>query len=63
MSSILDRLVVGTLPFVPKAVVGRFARRYVAGETLEDAVRTVRELAAEGAMATIDVLGESVTRR
>ena len=63
MSSILDRLVVGTLPFVPKPVVGRFARRYVAGETLDDAVRTVRELASEGAMATIDVLGESVTRR
>ncbi len=63
MSSLFDRLVVGTLPFVPKALVHRFARRYVAGETLEDAVRTVRELSAEGAMATIDVLGESVTRR
>lgn len=63
MSSIFDRLVVGTLPFVPKPVVRAVARRYVAGETLEDAVRTVRELEAEGAMATIDVLGEAVTRR
>jgi proline dehydrogenase len=63
MSSLLDRLVVGTLPLVPKAFVGRFARRYVAGETLDDAVRVVRALEAEGAMATIDVLGESVTRR
>ena len=63
MSSLFDRLVVGTLPFIPKTVVRRFARRYVAGETLDDAVRTVRELSAEGAMATIDVLGESVTRR
>ena len=63
MSSLFDRLVVGTLPFVPKPVVRRFARRYVAGETLDDAVRTVRELSAEGAMATVDVLGESVTRR
>ena len=63
MSSLFDRLVVGTLPLVPKPVVYRFARRYVAGPTLEDAVRTVRELAAEGAMSTIDVLGEAVTRR
>lgn len=63
MSSLFDRLVVGTLPFVPRAVVRRFARRYVAGETLDDAVRTVRELSTEGAMATIDLLGESVTRR
>lgn len=63
MSSLFDRLVVGTLPLVPKAVVYRFARRYVAGPTLDDAVRTVRELEAEGAIATIDVLGEAVTRR
>lgn len=63
MSSILDRLVVSTLPIVPKPVVRLFAKRYVAGETLDDAVRTVRELEAEGAMATVDVLGESVTRK
>ena len=63
MSSLFDRLVVGTLPFVPKTIVRSFAHRYVAGETLDDAVRTVRELSAEGAMATVDVLGESVTRR
>lgn len=63
MSSLFDRLVVGTLPLVPRAVVRKFAHRYVAGETVEDAVRTVRSLEAEGAMSTIDVLGESVTRR
>lgn len=61
MSSLFDRLVVGTLPLVPSTFVHRFARRYVAGPTLDDAVRCVRELEAEGAMATIDVLGESVT--
>lgn len=63
MSSLIDRLVVGTLPLVPRPVVFRFARRYIAGLTLDDAVRTVRELEAEGAMSTIDVLGEAVTRR
>jgi len=63
MSSLLDRLVVAALPAVPKPLVYRFARRYVAGPSLEDAVRTVRELEAEGAMSTIDVLGEAVTRR
>ncbi len=51
------------LPLVPKFVVGAVARRYVAGETLEDAVRTIRELNAEGAMATVDVLGEEVQER
>ncbi len=63
MSSIFDRLVVSTLPLVPKALVKRVASRYVAGETLESALETVRALAAEGAMGTMDVLGESVTHR
>ena len=62
MPSLFDRLVVASLPMVPKPVVRRFASRYVAGESLEDALSTVRQLAAEGAMSTIDVLGESVTR-
>jgi proline dehydrogenase len=40
-----------------------FARRYVAGETLENAVATVQRLAKEGCCATLDVLGESVENR
>jgi proline dehydrogenase len=43
--------------------VKRVASRYVAGETLDDALATVRALGAEGAMATLDILGESVTRK
>lgn len=58
--SLFDRLVVTTLPFVPKFVVGRVASRYVAGETLDDAVRVIRGLNAQGAMATVDLLGEEV---
>jgi len=45
---------------VPKTIVGRVARRYVAGETLDDAVRTLRSVNEEGAMGTVDVLGEEV---
>ncbi len=61
--SIFDSMVRHGLPLVPRFVVGTVARRYVAGETLEDAVRTIRELNAEGAMATVDVLGEEVRER
>lgn len=58
--SLFDRLVVGTLPVVPKFIVGKVASRYVAGETLDDAVATIRQLNAEGAMCTVDLLGEEV---
>ncbi len=39
----------------------RFASRFVAGETIEDAGRAGRELNAQGITATMDLLGESVT--
>jgi len=61
--SVFNRMLVTTMPLVPKAIVGRVASRYVAGETLDDAVRTVRTLNSQGAMATIDVLGEEVHER
>ena len=38
-----------------------FARRFVAGETLEDALAAVRALNARGISASLDELGESVT--
>ena len=61
--STFNRLLVTGLPAVPKPIVGRVASRYVAGETLADAVRVVRNLNQQGAMATIDLLGEEVQER
>jgi proline dehydrogenase len=57
---LLNKLVVATIPFVPRAVVRQFANRYIAGETLEEAVSCVKQLQSEGACATLDVLGEDV---
>lgn len=56
-------LIIKGLPLVPKAIVRRVASRYVAGETLDDALATVAKLAEEGAVATLDLLGEEVTER
>lgn len=39
----------------------RFASRFVAGETIEEGVAAVGELAGRGITATLDLLGESVT--
>jgi proline dehydrogenase len=57
---LLDRALVRVLPAVPKPVVQLFSSRYIAGSTLDDAVRVVRRLNAEGMSATIDVLGEEI---
>ena len=61
--SVFDSLVRATLPITPKPMVHFFARRYVAGSRLEDAIATVQKLAQQGCCSTVDVLGEAVTGR
>jgi proline dehydrogenase len=39
----------------------KFASRFVAGETIDEAVTAARELAQRGVTASLDLLGESVT--
>jgi proline dehydrogenase len=58
--SLVDSAIVRLLPAVPKPVVRRISGRYIAGEELDDALRIVRRLNAEGKLATIDVLGEEI---
>ena len=50
------------MPLVPKFIVGRVARRYVAGTSRDDAIRMLRSLNQQGAMTTVDVLGEEVSK-
>jgi proline dehydrogenase len=61
--NLLDKLTVWTLPLVPKFLVRRVSNRYIAGPTLDDAVRVVRNLNQEGCCATLDVLGEHITKK
>ena len=58
---LVDSAIVRLLPAVPKQVVRRISEHYIAGEELDDALRVVLELNAEGKLATLDVLGEEVT--
>ena len=57
----LNQMVVGALGFVPTGILWRFARRYVAGVSLKEAIGAVRELNRQGLLATLDILGEHVT--
>lgn len=60
---ILDRAIANSVPFIPLPLVRRVSRRYMAGESLEEAVGTVRGLHEQGCVATLDVLGESTKDR
>jgi proline dehydrogenase len=61
--ALLDRAIVRVLPAVPRPVVKKLSRRYIAGSTLVEACRVVSGLNEEGKIATIDVLGEEITGR
>ena len=56
---ILDKTIANSVAVIPRPVVRRISRRYIAGDTLEEAVAVVRDLNAKGCVATIDLLGES----
>jgi proline dehydrogenase len=56
---IVDRAIANSVPVIPRPIVKRISSRYIAGDTLEDAISTVRELNGRGCVATIDLLGES----
>jgi proline dehydrogenase len=57
---ILNKLITTALPFIPKAIVGQVAKRYIAGTRMADGIRVVKGLNAHGMMATTDLLGEAV---
>jgi proline dehydrogenase len=59
--SLMDKAVGLALPAVPKPIVGFFSKRYIAGASRDDAFRVVRELERDGAMATLDILGEFIS--
>ena len=58
---LLDRAIVRLLPAVPKSLVRRLSSRYIAGPSIDDAVRVVERLNVKGKLATVDVLGEEIT--
>lgn len=61
--NILNQLIVSIVQMMPKNIVGFFSKKYIAGETLEDGIRVVKQLNAKGIYATMDVLGEAVKNK
>ncbi|MEO0180134.1 MAG: proline dehydrogenase family protein [candidate division WOR-3 bacterium] len=57
----INSLIISCLRITPKPILFLFARRYIAGPDLSDAVRVIKELNARGILATVDLLGESLT--
>jgi proline dehydrogenase len=61
--ALFHRLLVAFLPFIPKPIVSIFSKPYIAGAYIEDAMRIIRRLNKNGAMATVDILGEEISSK
>ena len=59
----IHNLIVETVKIMPKSLVYLFAKKYIAGKTLLNGVKVARELNSKGILATMDVLGESVSKK
>jgi len=61
--SLFDKLIAASIPLVPMPVVRRIAAPYIAGETLEEQVATIRDINAQGFKVASAILGEFVTQK
>ncbi|MEZ4822418.1 MAG: proline dehydrogenase family protein [Ignavibacteria bacterium] len=61
--NLLNKVIVPAIQVLPKSVVKVFANKYIAGDKISDVVSTVQNLNNSKLMATMDVLGESITDR
>ncbi len=61
--NILNKLIVSFVKMLPKAIVHIFAKQYIAGISLDDAVNVVKTLNKKGIVSTMDVLGEAISTK
>ena len=57
---LINTILVSLLSHLPKWIIKPFASPYVAGVSVDDAVKTVKSLNKKGFLTTVDILGEHV---
>lgn len=58
--NMFNRFIAAILPYFPEKFIWIFSRSYIAGETIEDAMRVSKELNQKKIKVTLDVLGEFI---
>jgi len=58
--SLLNSTISKSIMYIPGPIVGLFAKSYIAGPNLYDAVKVAREMNNKNIMVTIDILGEFI---
>jgi len=56
----INKLIAGVLPYMPKKLIWIFSKKYIAGESIDDAIKAARKLNEQGIKVTVDLLGEFI---
>lgn len=56
----LNKLIAASIPYMPQKLVWIFSKRYIAGESIDDAIKAAKELNEKGIKVTVDLLGEFI---
>lgn len=56
----INKLIAGVLPYMPQKLVWIFSKKYIAGESIDDAIRESKILNEQGIKVTVDLLGEFI---
>lgn len=55
-----NKMIAAMLPYMPKKFIWIFSKSYIAGESIQDAMKVSKELNAKNVTVTLDVLGEFI---
>ena len=58
---IINTTIANLIPIIPKSMVGYFAKKYIAGESLQEAIDAIMRLNDEGYLCTLNILGEHLS--
>ena len=58
----INKLIAFLLPFMPRKFVWLFAKRYVAGKNINEAIIEAKKINSQGMLVTLDVLGEFIQK-
>lgn len=56
--AMLSKILLKILPFIPESIMWNFAKNYIAGKTMQEAIKTAKSLNNRNISVTIDFLGE-----
>lgn len=56
----LNKFIAACIPYMPKKLVWVFSKRYIAGESIADAIKIAKGLNKQGIKVTVDLLGEFI---